>query len=329
MLLFALLASALAQNAVDIEAVYTVSEGSFPSVAFLGHTEGRIEAALVCSGKRYVLASPIVPGSRSTVVLEGLPTGRHRCSGTLDLATADGATGQMPLKLDVAILPPIQLAAPPEQLDLEAGSLLLTSDRPLTRVEVSAFGGDSGEQVGSGSVDLSGVTEAPVGWTTEEEVLRIEVVATDIHGVRSSLVLLPWSYQIPHEDVIFESGKSEVPAGEASKLEAAWSHIASTLDKYGSIVEMELFVAGYTDTMGDGATNQALSERRARAIAAWFRRRGFAGPVWTQGFGENALAVSTPDGTDEPANRRAVYILSAAAPRSGPDLPSARWQPLD
>ena len=328
MLLFALMASAMAQNAVDIEAVYTVSEGAFPSVTFLGHTEGHIEATLACSGKRHALSSPIAPGSRSTLVLEGLPTGQHRCKGTLSLATSDGGMGEMPLTVDVAILPPIQLVAPPERLDLEAGSLVLTSDRPLTRVEVSVFGGEAGEQVGSGSVDLSGVTEAPVQWTATGEVLRIEVVATDLHGVRSELVLLPWSYQIPHEDVIFASGRSEVVAEEAPKLEAAWSHIEATLDKYGAIVEMELFVAGYTDTMGERAANQALSERRARAIAAWFRERGFAGPIWTQGFGEDVLAVGTPDSTDEPANRRAVYVLSAAAPQASPDLPQARWTPL-
>ncbi len=328
MLLFALLASAMAQNAVDIEAVYTVSEGSSPSVSFLGHTQGDIHATLVCSGTRHSLAGPIAPGSRSTLVLDGLPTGKHRCTGALSLTTADGGVGEMPLKVDVAILPPIQLVAPPDRLDLEAGSLVLTSDRPLTRVEVTVFGGEAGEQVGTVSVDLGGLTEAPVQWHAAGEVLRIEVVATDVHGVRSELVLLPWSYQIPHEDVIFGSGQSQVVAEEAPKLEAAWSHIETTLRKYGSIVDMELFVAGYTDTKGNSAANQALSERRARAIAAWFRGRGFAGPIWIQGFGESVLAVGTPDSTSEPANRRAVYVLSAAAPLPSPDLPHAHWTAL-
>lgn len=328
MLALALLATAVAQNAVDIEAVYTVAEGRSPSVTFLGHTDGHISATLTCSGKRFTLAESIAPGSRSTLTLAGLPTGQHGCAGSLTLTTPDGGEGQMPLKLDVAILPPIQLTAPEDQLDLDARSLVLRSDRPLKRVELRVFGGQAGEEIGGGAVDLSGMTEAPLTWTGQGEVLRIQVVATDTYGVQSELVLLPWSYQIPHEDVIFESGEAAVVEAEAPKLEAAWGHIEETQRKYGAIVEMELFVAGYTDTMGDAASNQALSERRARAIAQWFRKRGFSGPIWTQGFGESVLAVGTPDSTDEPANRRAVYVLAAAQPRKSPDLPRSNWRAL-
>jgi outer membrane protein OmpA-like peptidoglycan-associated protein len=72
-----------------------------------------------------------------------------------------------------------------------------------------------------------------------------------------------------------------------------------------------------------------LSERRARAIAAWFRRRGFTGPVSYQGFGETALAVPTPDETDEAANRRALYILAANPPPVSEQLPARAWKPLD
>ena len=62
--------------------------------------------------------------------------------------------------------------------------------------------------------------------------------------------------------------------------------------------------------------------------ASWFQKRGFPGAIWVQGFGESVLAVGTPDETDEPANRRCVYVLSAQAPRPSPDLPKAAWTRL-
>lgn len=320
---------ALAQNAVDVSGVFTVSDGAgAPTLTFAGNTEGRIDVAVTCAGKRFTLAQGIAPGSAHTLRLTGLPQGQHACTGRLDLETADGATGQMPLNVTVAVLPPMKLEAPEDDLDLEGRGLLLVSDRAMKQVEVTVYGGDAGERIGATTLQLGGVERAPISWDSTGEILRIDLLVTDTFGSRSTLTLLPWSYQIPHEDVVFESGKAVIRADEEPKLEAAWGHIEATLTKYGDIVDMELFVAGYTDTVGAAAANQALSERRAQAIARWFRKRGFTRPIWTQGFGETVLAVGTPDETDEAANRRSVYVLAADTPRPSGDLPRASWTPL-
>lgn len=324
-----LTAAALAGNAVDLEAVTTVGVGQgAPSVTFKGNTHGHIDVSMSCASKRFSLSEDIKVGSRSALELTGLGEGQHRCTGSLTLTTPDGGEGQMPLNLTVAVLPPVALEAPEDQLDLDARSLLLRADRPLARVEVTVYGGEAGERIGGADLPVSDLVELPVSWDSSGEILRIDLIGTDTHGIRSQLTLLPWSYSIPHEDVVFASGKHDVPADEAPKLEAAWGHIDETLRKYGDIVDMELFVAGYTDTVGDAASNQGLSQRRARAIAQWFRSRGFSGPIWVQGFGEGVLAVGTPDETDEPANRRAVYVLAAETPRPTGDLPRANWTRL-
>ena len=79
-------------------------------------------------------------------------------------------------------------------------------------------------------------------------------------------------------------------------------------------MKLQLFVGGYTDTVGDIASNLQLSERRARAIASWFRAQGFERPIYYQGFGERGLTVQTADEVDEVQNRRAVYIAAAEPP---------------
>ncbi|MGZ3408079.1 MAG: OmpA family protein, partial [Polyangia bacterium] len=77
---------------------------------------------------------------------------------------------------------------------------------------------------------------------------------------------------------------------------------------------VQLFVAGFTDTVGSNADNRKLSLDRARAIGAWFRDRGLPLPIAYAGFGEEVLRVKTPDETDNAANRRADYVVGFAPP---------------
>lgn len=68
-----------------------------------------------------------------------------------------------------------------------------------------------------------------------------------------------------------------------------------------------LVIAGYADTSGSPDYNMALSERRAEAAALYLLTQGFpARHVSIRTFGEDDLAVSTPDNTAEDANRRVV-----------------------
>ena len=69
-------------------------------------------------------------------------------------------------------------------------------------------------------------------------------------------------------------------------------------------------VSGHTDASGSPRYNQALSERRAQAVAAELVRRGVAREAITiQGFGKSRLLVPTKDGVREPQNRRVEIVL--------------------
>ena len=90
----------------------------------------------------------------------------------------------------------------------------------------------------------------------------------------------------------------------------------------GEVLSVKLFVLGYTDTVGNSAANQALSVRRACAIAAYFRAAGVKIPIRYAGKGEDALLVLTPDETDEVRNRRARYLLAVETTEK------VTWTPL-
>ncbi len=255
------------------------------------------------------------------------PLGAHACSGTLAIRLGDGSEGSMPLSFQVEVLPQLTASVPPDSLDLAAGQLRVQADRPLAGVSLVVHGehGELARSEDAEAVDGGAI----VRWSPPaEDVLRLDLTAVDQDGFAARVELFPWSYTVPHEDVVFATNQATIDAAELPKLEAAWARIEEVVARYGSVATMNLYVAGFTDTVGDAASNKRLSEARARSIAQWFRTRGFQGAIHFQGFGEAGLSVPTPDEVDEARNRRVDYIVAAQAPPESPQLPGSAWRPL-
>lgn len=314
---------------LTFEAVRVVEHGKdVPRLVLHVGEPGTVQAVADCAGRSFRVRESARAGSDVTLRFDGLAPGVHDCRIDISFVQADGADGGTSLSLQVVSLPAPKLSATFEEVAAKAGEAVVHADRSIEEATATLIGA-RGVQLGQVRADLSDDVAPRFTWEPGlGEVVKILVEARDGHGLWAQLELLPWSYAIPHVDVVFDTGSDVVLAAEVPKLEAAWAEVVQVEQTYGSVVEMQLFVAGYTDTVGDGASNQALSERRARSIARWFRERGFTRPVWYQGFGEDALAVSTPDGTDEARNRRALYVLCAQPPPTSGELPRKAWKRL-
>lgn len=329
-LLLALLASpALAQGPLSFSAQRSAVVGeAAPVVRFTPRVAGQLEAEMVCGEQRWEVDVQTTPGEVVAQPLEGLAEGVHACTTQLTLRVPGMQPASMSVDFEVARLSHLQWDPVDEAIDLEAGTLKLGASRPLQSATLLVLR-EGGAEEARRDADLSDPAAPRFAWEPAGGVvLQLQVVAKDAWGFRSQLTLSPWSLEIPHEDVVFATGSSAITEAEAPKLERAWAPVAEAVQRYGSVVELSLYVAGYTDTVGEASSNQALSESRARAIARWFQARGFPGPVYYQGFGEEVLAVPTPDQTDEAANRRAVYVISIDPPATSQELPRARWRPL-
>ena len=66
----------------------------------------------------------------------------------------------------------------------------------------------------------------------------------------------PWYLDIPHQDVLFDSNAYVIGESEEWKLESTLEDLQEVLRKYGSVVPVKLYIAGCTDTVGDGAHNK-------------------------------------------------------------------------
>ncbi len=93
------------------------------------------------------------------------------------------------------------------------------------------------------------------------------------------------------------SSDSLSPGGSAQVQDFADQLLAAAPDS--------IQVAGYTDTSGSPALNKRLSKARAANVIAALIGAGLPARMISQDAkGEESLAVSTPDATREPNNRR-------------------------
>jgi len=96
----------------------------------------------------------------------------------------------------------------------------------------------------------------------------------------------------------------------ADLTDRARAIIAEAATNAGRVGSTRIEIAGHADRSGTPQYNQALSERRAAAVAAELERRGIARSAMTvQAFGESRPLVPTADGVREPQNRRVEIVL--------------------
>jgi outer membrane protein OmpA-like peptidoglycan-associated protein len=320
-----LVAAALADDAVSLQVVRYGQVGTAtPGLTLVPNlAASSLNVRVECGGKVQERSGPAAAGEHIDFRFE-VPAGTYACKGSLAGDFADGTSGDMPLSFQVTQFPPLQIRLVPGSVDLTNRRIAVTLDRPAGKVEVTAIGA-KGAEMGAGMLPTSAspgtaiVTEwaKPTG-----EVIKVRVKAFDDKGFWSELLVSVWSYAIPHEDVVFATNSSTIEESEVYKLETALAEANKVYTKYEGEVKVRLYVGGHTDTVGDAAFNDTLSQERALSLARWFKAHAFAGEVYYQGFGESKLAVKTADQVDEPRNRRADYILAGSAPAG------AEWKEL-
>ncbi len=265
-----------------------------------------------------------------------VPLGASMWKGTL-VASADGATTTAPIELKVVSAKPLDVRLSKRDIDLTTARVVVRPTNPLAKAEVRAFDGEGAQVLDTvGDLEPLGKGATAVLFDVPEDTAlrRVELKLHDEYGYWAALRIVSWYAEIEHEEVIFETAKWDVRPEEAPKVlhagEALNREIARFRRELGddaATLDVQVYVAGYTDTVGSSADNQGLSDKRAKAIAMFFREHGVKVPIHYQGFGEAALAVETPDDTDEARNRRALYVLTNVPPRGGA-FPRARWKRL-
>jgi flagellar motor protein MotB len=268
-------------------------------------------------GKKLTLKWGVLAKGQSTTfeLGDGKP-GKSSFKGSIS-ATVNGEKWSDQLSFDTAVTAPIKVTYDADHLDLEKHELQVKLNRPVDTAELVVFGED-GKEIGKGTAKWTGEPAdkwLAITWkqipTARVMTMKLRVAGDD--GVASNVELIPWSVAIDHEDVNFATDSAVIAPTETAKLDASLEKITQVIKTSGKFMKMKLYVAGHTDTVGASAKNRKLSLARARAIAAYFKKRGLRIPIAFAGFGEDVLKVKTADNTDERANRRADYVIGPAA----------------
>jgi len=227
--------------------------------------------------------------------------------------------------------PPIEVSVNRKQPVLAQRRLVFTSNHPLASAEL-VVKGDRDQVLHTASqtfTESEPGAEVALSWPklkATPAALELRVTSVDGHWTAQKVEF--WSVEIAHREVEFETNAWVVRASESPKLDEAIAKIINAARLKGSELPVKLYVAGFTDTVGDKAHNRQLSLRRAEAIAHYFVSHGVHLPIYVRGFGEEALAVATRDQQPEARNRRARYILAAEPPAFAPHVTWGKWTAL-
>jgi outer membrane protein OmpA-like peptidoglycan-associated protein len=105
--------------------------------------------------------------------------------------------------------------------------------------------------------------------------------------------------------VDFETGSAQLTPQAMATLDELGKALTSP-----QLAAYTFKIAGHTDTVGDAATNQALSEQRAEAVKSYLETKYGISDSRLQavGLGEADLLVPTPPNTPNQMNRRVQII---------------------
>lgn len=133
----------------------------------------------------------------------------------------------------------------------------------------------------------------------QEATLRQNLQGSQVDVQRQGDVLL---LNMPG-GVTFQTGSAQI----SPQFYGTLNQIAATLNQYPQTL---IEVAGHTDSTGDAAFNQQLSEERARAVGNYLIQQGvLPARIYTVGYGETRPVAdnATPQGRQ--ANRRVEMVI--------------------
>jgi len=333
----ALSASALAATPEDLGLGYltAVKESAQPMLV-LKPTAAITSVAFTLTDRSTGKVQVVRAGAIGKGATKRLPIafddGRTTFDGAIAVTWASGETGDYTVTFDAVRYHALKLDMTWEDVDLDHRVVHCRASHEVEKIAI-VLEDERGDVITREERVLdppvAGGEPLTIAWPEASRApSRLKLQVYDPDGVWASMDITPFTIQVPHDEVQFELGHADIPKAEIPKLEKTLATMRAAMRQHGSLLDLKLFIAGYTDTVGDHTKNQALSLARAAAISRWFRGKGVRLPIFYRGFGEDELAVATPDDTDEVRNRRALYILSVYPPLGVRVVAATGWEEL-
>ncbi|NNE85811.1 MAG: OmpA family protein [Alphaproteobacteria bacterium] len=152
-------------------------------------------------------------------------------------------------------------------------------------------------------------------WEENRQPAHVEACRSQLDGLipalRNAVAETPAPVVVQETPLAAQSYRVYFDTNSTELQEQGVTDVILAAQDFKDMGRARIVVAGHTDSVGNPAANQALSKRRADAVAAALRARGVpAGAISTSFAGEGSLAIRTADGVDEINNRRVDITVS-------------------
>ncbi len=121
-------------------------------------------------------------------------------------------------------------------------------------------------------------------------------------GTRVDFRGCPFTDEIRLPRVVFDTDSADLRPESFAVLDGA----AETLRRYSDI---QVEVAGHTDSVGSDAYNQRLSQRRAETVLKYLQERGVTNAIRARGYGERQPIASNATEEGRLTNRRVTLRI--------------------
>ena len=317
--------SAMAQEAYRYELVQNHSDMQ-PAQMRMVAVQTLVNVKIVvsnCGQKQIVQTFPRIQAGSSADFSWNQPAGLYQCTIDIVGSTESGGKIKSTVYHDFSSLAHLELNINLRELKPDLNNMVLHANRPIAEASLT-ISAEDGTLIDSVDRTFAPKKDVTVEWTpNDKQPALIDIKIGDGKGSTANYLVV--YFRIPHKDIVFDTAKSVIRKEQEPYLQESLDKINEILAKY-SQVAVDLYITGYTDTVGSIASNDKLSQERAKSIARWFRTHGLNISTYYRGAGERALAVQTPDETPNEQNRRAVYILSNRPPAE--DKPLGKWNKL-
>lgn len=187
-----------------------------------------------------------------------------------------------------------------------------STNKTQTGTEIGAAGGGAiGAVVGraSGNSALGAIIGATVGGVTgavignkmdkQAEHIKKEVRGAKVERIGEGIIV-EFNCKI-----LFASGSADLSTSSEKNLD----QLGKVLNSYP---DTNIEIQGHSDNVGEDSLNQALSESRANAVAAYLRNKNVPSErITTRGFGDAAPKYSNDSEKGRSENRRVEFLITA------------------
>ncbi len=241
---------------------------------------------------------------------EKVPAGSLRVAGKVPAYEPGSVTAE----LDADAEQEVALALVPIRIgDIRGTVLDARTGEPIARARVTAgrlsaetdtSGGFGFESVSTGNTVVGAqhpdyangsATAVVAPAETVDIVIRLDLRREDVTNLEAELAK---SGTIDLYGIYFDSGRDQFKPSSLPTLRAV-------LEVMKRAPDTRFRIAGHTDSDGSDASNQDLSERRARTVIGWLVDNGIdAGRIQGTGFGETRPAAPNDTESGKALNRR-------------------------